>query len=102
MVFTFSGVGLVLAQDCAGAQEQADLRELAKPGPAPEKLAAYAGTWQVEIRLGAGSSAPVCSGTAGNRMVVGNRFLLCEIRATGDQSDVEGILTLGFDRRHAE
>ena len=100
LVFTFAVSGSALAQESTGAKEQVDLRELANPGPKHEKLATCAGHWKVTIHLGAGGSAPVYSGTASNRMVVGNRFLLCEMRATGDQGDVEGILTLGLDRLH--
>jgi hypothetical protein len=80
----------------------ADPLELAKPGPAHEELSAYVGPWLVTIRLGAGDSAIDYTGTASNRMAIGNRFLVYEISAKGAQRALEGMFTIGFDRRHSE
>jgi len=81
---------------------QAEMLKMAGPGPEHEQLAGYAGTWDVEIKMGGGRNAMVYQGTAKNRMTVGGRFLEMQYEATGKGGTNEGAFTLGFDRRHKE
>ena len=80
----------------------AELQELANPGAEHRDLAKFEGKWSVEIKLGAGKSASVYRGLSKNRMVVGGRFLACEFGAAKEKESVDGVLTIGFDRRHDE
>ena len=76
------------------------LRDLANPGPEHREMANYEGKWNLEIRLGAGESTVVYSGTSQNHMVAAGRFLLCEFDASLQNEVAAGVLTIGFDRRH--
>ncbi len=80
----------------------AELRELANPGPEHKVLANYVGNWSVAIRFGSGTSALVYNGTSAHQMVADGRFLVCEFKATSNRGAAEGMFTLGFDRRHTE
>lgn len=89
--------------------EGADQRELmmqylqlAQPGPEHERLAVYAGSWDVEMTLWLqpGAEPMVIQGTATTRMVVGGRFLMHETRSEDGTMESMGIL--GFDRRSGQ
>jgi hypothetical protein len=73
---------------------------LGGPGPEHEKLAAYAGDWDVKIDMGGGPAAMKYEGASESRMIVGKRFLQIEYQAKGSSGDLEGMFTIGFDGRH--
>lgn len=85
--------------------EQARVREAMmaamQPGPEHERLAELAGEWSMDIRMwpAPGAEPMQSSGTAENRMILGNRFL--ESRSAGGQEPmrIESLILLGFDRR---
>lgn len=77
----------------------AQLRQ-ARPGPEHERLAKYTGTWNLEVKMGAGAAAMVYKGASTNRMTVGGRFLQLEYHGSSPNGNTEGIFTLGFDPRH--
>lgn len=100
----------LLAQDGKDAPKQpakpptaAELLKLAGPGPEHEKMAKYAGKWDIMIKMGGTASY---KGEAENRMTVAGRFLQMDFKAKaakeipGLPADTEGAFTLGFDRRH--
>jgi hypothetical protein len=71
-----------------------------RPGPEHEQLARYAGSWDVEVKLGGGPAAMVYRGAADSRMIVGGRFLQIEYRGQGTAGNTEGSFIVGFDSRH--
>jgi hypothetical protein len=81
-----------------------------RPGPEHEQLARYAGTWNIEVKLGGGPAAMVYQGTADNRMIVGGRFLQIEYRGAAKDGtakagaskagSTEGSFIVSFDSRH--
>jgi hypothetical protein len=77
-----------------------DLLKLTRPGAEHERLAGYAGEFDVAVKMGAGSGAAAYTGTAKNRMTVGGRFLQIEYQAKGPADNTEGIFIVGFDSRH--
>lgn len=80
---------------------EADMVSLGQPGPEHERLAAMAGTWDLEQRMFMpGSDTPqVVRGEVVSEMVLGGRFLRIHTEVAGFS---ESIGFLGFDRRHGE
>jgi len=83
--------------DSTAVQQQL---ELTKPGPEHQQLARYVGKWNVAVRMGGGATAVSYTGTGEGRMVVGGRFLQVEYQARNATDATEGLMLLGFDRRH--
>lgn len=82
--------------------------EGAKPGPEHQQLAALEGRWTQEITFNMGTKEPLKGrGTATNRMVLGQRFLISE-RSGEVATSAMGTMKMdamtinGFDRRTSE
>jgi Protein of unknown function (DUF1579) len=79
-----------------------ELLAMMKPGPEHETMAKYAGRWNVELKMGAGANAAKFAGAAEAITLVGKRFLQVSYATKGAGGSSDGVLTLGFDRRHGE
>lgn len=102
--------GCVTAQDPdpdpekmkARMEEMKRLLEQARPGPEHQRLMRYAGQWELTVEFGVGPRKLTYRGQATNRRLVQNRFLSCQYRVHAGQRMIDGIFTIGFDRRHGE
>lgn len=77
----------------------------ARPGPEHQRLAALAGTWDVEILMygGAAASKPMrMMAVVENRMILGGRFLESSSAGGQDPMRFESLVIYGFDRRHGK
>ncbi len=79
-----------------------DLLAQTKPGPEHERLAQLAGAWNIAVTMGGGPQPMKWQGQANAKPVVGGRFLEINYEAPGAGDPAEGMLLLGFDRRHGE
>lgn len=99
VIMTLIMLSTISAADPMPATVQQQL-ELTKPGPEHQKLARHVGKWNVAVRMGSGANAVSYTGTGEGRMVVGGRFLQLEYQAKQETDTTEGLMLLGFDRRH--
>jgi hypothetical protein len=103
IVQNFAGADAEAQAEMPSPEEQAriaaEMAELAQPGPEHERLAAMAGSWDLEQRMYMpGNDTPmVLTGRSESEMVLGGRFLEMRTRVAGLS---ESIGYLGFDRRH--
>jgi hypothetical protein len=101
-------LGCLLLAPLAGAQEAKqppspqDLLAKTRPGPEHARLAALDGDWRITITMGGGPQQAVWRGEAAAKPIVGRRFLEITYKAEGAGEPAEGVLLLGFDRRHGE
>lgn len=95
------------AQQPSEAERERIRREMMAamaPGPEHDRLAGWAGDWNLEVRMwmSPGADPVTTTGTAQNRMILGGRFLESRSQAgTGDMG-IESLVLLGFDRRHGQ
>jgi len=85
------------------AEQMAEYRRLASPGPAHARLARLAGTWDMDIMFAvAPGQTQRVHAVAENRAILGGRFLISEARSTEPflgQDTIESVTIFGFDRR---
>ena len=94
---------MLLATAGTRAQEgMAEYMELMKPGPEHELLHAFVGSWEMNVKLWQmpGQDPVEASGTAENRMILGDRFLLLESTSGEGEMYTETMGIMGYDRRH--
>ncbi|MHC4078557.1 MAG: DUF1579 family protein [Planctomycetota bacterium] len=81
------------------AEAMAKISKAARLGPQHDKLAALAGTWDLQFKHRAGPDAAwkTESGTATSRVVLGGRYLVEELKCTYDGTPYEGVRVHGYD-----
>lgn len=90
------------------AEQKKAMAEKMQPGPQHRELAALVGEWSQEVTYNMGTKEPLKGrGTATNRMILGDRFLVSERTSTtnaGSMGDIEldAMSIYGFDRRTNE
>lgn len=79
--------------------------ESALPGPEHERLAALAGTWEMEVTMWPEPGADPIQfppSTVEARMILGGRFLQQHARGEIEGTITESVTLMGFDRRNGE
>lgn len=81
------------------AEAMAKISKAARLGPQHDKLAALAGTWDLQFKHRAGPNAEwqTETGTATCRVALGGRYLVEELNCTYDGAPYEGVRVHGFD-----
>ncbi len=81
------------------AEAMAKISKAARLGPQHDKMAALAGSWDLNFkhRTGADDEWTTETGTAECRIVLGGRYLVEELKCTYDGAPYEGIRVHGFD-----
>ena len=88
------------AQDPAPTRET--LIEQSRPGPVHERLAAYAGEWEVVMRYANAPEDQERVGGGRAETILGERYLVVDFDFGGALEAGAFRYTLGFDRRHDE
>lgn len=87
---------LLTAQEGPDSAQAALMAELAQPGPEHQRLAALAGTWDVEVRAPGAGDAALARAT--NTVILGGRFLTSEVSGAVGGVPFESLTIIGFDR----
>jgi hypothetical protein len=75
--------------------------QLSKPGPEHQQLESLVGAWDQEIKfwMEPGKPPMTFKGTCQNRMILGGRFLVSEVKGGTGPTAFENMIIMGFDRR---
>ena len=87
-----------------GQEMMARMTELAQPGPEHERLARYAGSFDVLLRVWPepGAEPQTIDATSVGEMILDGRFLVLHTRIPDGMFAGEAISVIGFNRRYQE
>jgi hypothetical protein len=80
-------------------QLEAQMIEMARPGPEHQILQQMAGSWDLDVTFSMGPEPVTMTGAMESSLALGGRFLVQKVHGTGD-APMESLTILGFDRRH--
>lgn len=85
-----------IAQDAI----EKNMARVAQPGEQHELIAAMAGDWTFSGKMWMDPGAPPMemSGTSSNKMILGGRFLMQEVKSEYQGAEFNGLGLVGFDR----